>query len=159
MMIASTVTDNEDVLIACILHDILEDVALKHPDIYNEQLMRQDFGDKVTNIVKDVTHDDSIYNWHKRKRHYLDHLLNHAQDEAIIVSACDKIHNLLTIVEDYKLHGQKLARRFKFNSLTEQVWFYKETHKVLYARKAPKSLLDQYDHWLTEIQQLLAKDS
>lgn len=159
MNVASMVTDDEDILIACLLHDILEDISVEHPEIYNEQIMRQDFGDRVTLIVKDVTHDDSIYNWHKRNQKYIDHILNNASDEAVTVSAADKIHNMLSIVEDYKLHGQKLARRFSTNNLDDQLWWYSMVYEAVKQRNAPTILLDLYNELLIEFKALLNKDA
>jgi (p)ppGpp synthase/HD superfamily hydrolase len=155
MTIASLATNDEDILIACLLHDILEDVAAKRPDIYNEELMREDFGDRVTAIVKDVTHDDSIYNWHKRNQKYLDHIANKASQEAVIVSTSDKIHNLLSIVEDYKLHGQGLARRFSTNNLNDQLWWYGSVYEVAVKRDAPRILLSMYADLLDQFKTLL----
>jgi (p)ppGpp synthase/HD superfamily hydrolase len=57
MLIASNVTKDENVLIGCLMHDILEDID---SSIYNELQMKDDFGDKLVGIVKDVTKDDSI---------------------------------------------------------------------------------------------------
>lgn len=53
-MIVSGYTTDEDTIVASILHDILEDVE---PTVYSETDMRNDFGDEVVKIVKDVSED------------------------------------------------------------------------------------------------------
>ena len=53
-LIIGEYTTDEDVIVAGILHDVLEDVR---PSIYSEADMRGDFGDKITDIVKDVSED------------------------------------------------------------------------------------------------------
>lgn len=105
MMIAGNVTDDEDTLIACLLHDVLEDVD---SSVYNEADMREDFGDRVVAIVKDVTKDGTKGDWRERAQAYLEHLERSASDEAVIVSAADKTHNLLSILCDYAEVGDDL---------------------------------------------------
>lgn len=46
----------EDVLIACLLHDTLEDV----PEKYTAEQMEADFGPRVLDIVLGVTKDDTL---------------------------------------------------------------------------------------------------
>jgi len=137
MVIAGNVTDDEDTLIACLMHDVLEDVAAS---IFNETQMRQEFGDRVVAIVKDVTKDDSIENWRERSRAYLKHLEFSASDEAVIVSAADKIHNISSVLFDYETVGEDLWLRFSTESSADQVWWYKSILEVIEKRNAPPEL-------------------
>ena len=137
MIIAASITNDEDTLIACLMHDVLEDVAAS---IFNESQMRQEFGDRVVSIVKDVTKDDSIEDWHKRSRAYLNHLEFNASDEAVIVSAADKIHNLLSMLSDYETVGEDLWQRFTTKSSADQVWWYESILEVIEKRNAPQEL-------------------
>src|SRR5665647_836503 len=138
MLIASNATDDEDVLIACLMHDVLEDVD---SSIYDEQAMRADFGDRMVAMVKDVTKDDSISDWHERSRAYLDHLENEASDEAVIVSTYDKIHNLVSILVDYETHGEGLWTRFSTQSAADQLWWYESILAVATKRAIPAELI------------------
>lgn len=140
MIIASNVTDDEDVLIACLMHDVLEDVD---GSIYSEDQMREDFGDRVLAIVKDVTKDDSKTNWRERSLAYLYHLEHDASDQAVIVSAADKVHNLLSILVDYDSVGEKLWERFSTKSAADQLWWYESILKVIKKRGAPTELSDK----------------
>lgn len=137
MMIASNVTDDEDTLIACLLHDVLEDVK---PEIYSEQNMRADFGDRVVSIVKDVTKDDSEKDWRARSNSYLNHLEYKASDEAVIVSAADKIHNLFSTLIDYVVYGDDLWMRFATKNSDDQVWWYEAILAVITKRAVSKEL-------------------
>ena len=56
--IVGRATDDEDVIVAALLHDVLEDIS---PDRYSESDMRRDFGDRITDIVKTVSHDERKY--------------------------------------------------------------------------------------------------
>ncbi len=137
MMIASNVTSDEDVLIACLMHDVLEDVD---SGIYSEDDMRIEFGERVVTIVKDVTKDDNEADWHKRSQLYLHHLQNKASDEAVIVSAADKAHNLLSILADYETAGDALWQRFSTKSGADQLWWYGSILDVVTSRGAPVGL-------------------
>ena len=141
MMIASNATDDEDILIACLMHDVLEDVD---SNIYGEADMRAEFGDRVVSIVKDVTKDDSLQDWHQRSRAYLDHLEHNASDEAVIVSASDKIHNLLSVLADYEVYGNDIWQRFTTKNSTDQVWWYSAILGVITKRGVPDILREQH---------------
>ena len=155
MMIASNATEDEDTLIACLMHDVLEDVDAK---IYSESDMRRDFGDNVVAIVKDVTKNDDISNWKERSLAYLDHLKNKASDEAIIVSTSDKIHNLQSIIADYKEKGDELWSVFTTNSAADQLWWYESILEVVTERDAPELLISRLNELVTELKKLLAKE-
>jgi (p)ppGpp synthase/HD superfamily hydrolase len=138
MLIASNATSDEDVLIACLLHDVLEDVD---SHIYSQQQMQTDFGDAVLAIVKDVTKDSSAKDWHERSKKYLKHLQAGASDKAVIVSAADKIHNLISVNIDYETHGDELWDRFKTKNSQDQLWWYVSILDVITKRHAPQELV------------------
>ena len=140
MSIASNATDDEDILIACLFHDILEDVDSK---IYDREDMEREFGKRVVRIVEDVTKDDVIENWRSRSEAYLKHLGSKACDEAIIVSISDKNHNLLSTIGDYKLVGDNIWQRFTTKSREDQIWWYKSILETTSKRNAPQVLTDQ----------------
>ena len=136
MVCASNATDDEDILIACLLHDVLEDVD---STIYSRQDMINEFGNRVVGIVDDVTKNSDLDNWRDQSSAYLNHLENHASDEAIIVSASDKIHNLLSTIEDYKIIGDKIWLRFSTKNRDDQIWWYQSILDVITRRSALSS--------------------
>lgn len=154
MVLAGNVTDDDDVLIACLLHDVLEDVD---SGIYDESTMRQDFGDRVVNIVLDVTKDESIKDWRKRGEAYLDHLEHEASDEAVIVCASDKIHNLMSILADLDVQGDELWEVFTTKSSSDQLWWYESILEVITRRGVDKGLSDKLAELVTELRNKLAK--
>lgn len=137
MAIASEATENEDILIACLFHDILEDV----PEEYSKDQMEQDFGKKVVSIVEGVTKDSSLASWKEKADAYLDHLEHEASDESVIVSSADKIHNLMSILEDYKEVGDDIWKRFSTGK-EGQRWWYQSVYEVI-ARRIPASSLNK----------------
>src|SRR4030095_54576 len=135
MLIASNATDDEDTLIACLMHDVLEDVDGK---IYGEAALRRDFGDRVVSIVKDVTKNKDLSDWHKSAQAYLDHLEQKACDEAVIVSVSDKTHNLLSTLADYETYGDAVWQKFRTKSAQDQLWWYESILAVAKKRSAPE---------------------
>ena len=151
MLIASNVTDNEDTLIACLLHDVLEDVP---KSIYDENKMRADFGDNVTKIVMDVTKDSTLNNWYGTSKAYLHHLEFEACNEAIVVSASDKIHNLESTLYDYEDIGDKIWDRFTTKNLSDQIWWYESVYGVLIKRLCSDELTNKLDHLINSLKTL-----
>jgi len=128
-MIASNVTGDEDTLIGCLLHDVLEDVDTK---IYGEEDMREDFGQKVLEIVQGVSKDDSIEDWKQRSVSYLENLTK-ARSESIIVCAADKIHNLKSMLIDYENIQDELWDKFNSDKKS-QLWWYESSLEIIQAR-------------------------
>src|SRR5665647_1147299 len=122
------------------MHDVLEDVD---NNIYNEDQMRDEFGERVVAIVKDVTKDESVSDWHERSKAYLHHLEHEASDEAVIVSASDKIHNLLSILTDHETYGDAVWNRFTTKSSADQLWWYDSILGVITNRGVPVELRSQ----------------
>lgn len=81
---------NEDVLIAALLHDTIEDTQT------TEQELREVFGDKIASIVLEVTDDKSLPKV-ERKLKQVEHAA-HASIEAKLVKLADKICNLRDMV-------------------------------------------------------------
>ena len=90
MALAADLTDDEDVLVACLLHDAIEDV----PEKYGAKQIEADFGPWVLEIVQGVTKAD-LPDWQERADAYLEHLEHEAPKESVLVSLCDKTHNLM----------------------------------------------------------------
>ena len=113
MAVASLVLEaggDEDMAIAALLHDVVEDCG----GIARLKEIRKQFGARVARIVEGCT--DSFTEpkpeWIERKRGYLEEV-KHADDETRLVSASDKLHNVRTILADYRKDGDAIWVRFK----------------------------------------------
>lgn len=148
MIIASAVTSDEDILIACLLHDVLEDVP---STIYDEGTMRTDFGDRVLAIVRDVTKDPNATDWYQQSHEYLNHL-RVASNEAIIVSASDKIHNLQDTITDYHRIHDDVWQRFATKSAHDQLWWYQSVLAIVTERYAPAVLVSQFSKLVHQLE-------
>ena len=85
-MYIQSVTDNENIIIAGLMHDALEDVA----DYEYENLLA-DCGPKVAQIVLAVTENKTLP-YKDRKLNYLEKV-KASGPESLAVSIADKIHN------------------------------------------------------------------
>lgn len=154
MIIASNATDDEDTLIACLMHDVLEDVD---SNTYDEIKMREDFGDRVVAIVKDVTKNGNVNDWRERSEAYLTHLEHQASDEAVIVSASDKIHNLLSTLSDYAIVGDDVWQIFATKSGQDQLWWYKSILEVITKRGVPAILSEKLSEQVDILKAIVVK--
>lgn len=135
MYLVSRETGDEDVLIAAVLHDVLVDV----PHNLSETEMRAEFGDRVADIVVDLTKDSSLTDWQERADAYLDHLEHAAAAEAVLIACADKLHYLLSILDDHVELGENLWSRFS-SGRDQQLWWYRAVSEVVERRLPGLSL-------------------
>lgn len=123
-MIVSEYTNNDDIISAALLHDVLEDTR----GCSYEKLL-EDFGSKVADIVQSLTDKPlSDLTWNEKHQKYLKDLKN-SSDEAVLICLADKYSNVsigqvnqdriwyyqgvLTIAKDRVLtSGTKLLHEF-----------------------------------------------
>ena len=133
---------NTDEAIAGLLHDAVEDQGGTKTLIY----IKKKFGNKVARIVDDCT--DAIVipkpPWYARKKLYLSKLKDKSQS-SLLVSICDKYHNISSIIDDHERVGKKIWNRFNakpkdiywyYNSLYLNYKKYLNNHKVLLKKYA-----------------------
>ena len=150
MHLVSQVTDDEDVLIAALFHDILEDV----PEEYSAERMGEEFGDRVVELVGGVTKDSSLSSWQDRSDAYLAHL-READDGSVLISAADKLHNLLSIHADLDALGDELWG--PFNSGKErQLWWYRSVADLVQERLPGNPLGEELAR---QVERLEARDA
>jgi (p)ppGpp synthase/HD superfamily hydrolase len=118
---------DEDQAIAALLHDVVEDCG-GEPML---QEVRDRFGDRVAGIVKGCTDAYTIPKppWKQRKLEYLK-VLRDADDDIRLVSAADKLHNVRTILADYRLEGDSVWNRFS-GRRDGTLWYYRAVLNVL----------------------------
>lgn len=84
--ITSTVTSDTDIVVAALLHDVVEDTILTLDDVEHY------CGKYVADIVGEVTDDKKLL-WDERKQAQIDHA-PYLSDAAAIVKVADKIANV-----------------------------------------------------------------
>lgn len=113
----------EDVVIAGILHDTVEDTPL------TLDYLRKRFGNNVAEIVAGCSEHDKELEWKERKQHTIDHL-ELASKDVKLVTCADKLHNVTCMLTDYALYGETLWSRFNEGPY-EQEWYFQSLANTL----------------------------
>lgn len=134
-------TTDEDVIVAALLHDTLEDTD------YTLEELREDFGGRVGDIVEVLTEPKSTpenrITWKDRKLTYARQLKKGSQ-EALLIAAADKIHNFRTTVEDYGDAHDRFYQDFGKN-FDERLEVYQQIANVINA-KLHNPILAEFNH-------------
>lgn len=107
----------EDVVIAGILHDVVEDTQYEFDDVENE------FGKVVRDYVYDASEPDKSLEWEDRKKHTIEHIKSAPLGSKLIV-ACDKISNLEDLYENIEKYGEETAWSVLKRGKDLQKWYY-----------------------------------
>lgn len=148
--LVSDYTDHEDTVIAAWLHDTLEDTD------YTAEELEEDFGRDVRRIVETLSEpkerDGKKLPWKERKLAYLEQL-KAGPDEALLVAAADKIHNMRSIVEEYYDNHEGFIKDFS-GSLDERAMRYQDLSNLL-NRRLQNDIIAEFNHVYTEYKNFL----
>ena len=122
---------DEDMAMAALLHDVVEDCG----GMPRLREVRRKFGARVAKIVEGCTDSfsDPKLPWIIRKREYLQRL-KHEDDETRLVSASDKLHNVRTVMADYRQDGESIWKRFS-GGRDGTLWYYRALSDEFLRRK------------------------
>ena len=121
--IVATITSDQELLSAAVLHDTVEDT-----DITLEQI-RAEFGNRIASLVATET-DMPVgemnleKNWRIRKQAAIDRLASASRD-AKIVALGDKLSNMRAIARDYSIQGDALWNLFRVKERKDHEWHYR----------------------------------
>ena len=120
--------------------------------------IRQRFGDRVAEIVKGCTDAYTLPKppWKQRKLEYLE-VLRRADEDIRLVSAADKLHNVRSILADYRREGDSVWERFS-GRREGTLWYYRAVLDVLRQGKTNR-LVDELERVVTELETLATKGS
>ncbi len=112
----------EEMVIAALLHDAAED----HGGTMRLHDIEHNFGKKVAAMVEGLS-DSLVENagakapWKHRKQAYVEHLRTESA-EVQLISIADKLYNARSILEDYRIVGPEIWKRFK-RGRKDQLWY------------------------------------
>lgn len=122
--IVATMTRDEEVISAAVLHDTIEDC-----EGITQELLAREFSERVANIVAQESEDKSK-TWMERKEATITHVRT-APREVQMVALADKLSNMRDINRDYPVVGEELWNRFRMKNKETIGWYYKGMQESL----------------------------
>lgn len=136
---------SEDEAIAALLHDSLEDQSRNYEG--GEAKMAADieamFGPEVIALVLGLTErpapeeagiSDKRERWRAHKRGYF-RQIGAAGASVRRISCADSLHNVRTLLKDYRTMGEKIWTRFQTRNGGDQVWAYRSAGEAFVAAR------------------------
>ena len=122
--IVASMTEDEEVISAAILHDTIEDCEGVTAEVLEEQFNR-----RVASIVAQESEDKSR-TWMERKSSTIEHI-RYAPREVQMIGLADKLSNMRDIDRDYPECGEELWNRFRMKDKNMIGWYYKGIRDAL----------------------------
>ncbi len=129
------VGEAEEVVVAGILHDTVEDT-----EVSLEQIGEL-FGDSVMQLV-DGCSENKTLSWKERKTNTIE-FLETASEQVCIITCADKIHNLSVSIEGIREQGKDFFVHFN-KGYEDQKWYYSSIKNVLQQRIPHHPLFEVY---------------
>ncbi len=146
-IILSQAQASEEVVIAGILHDTIEDsLPEKKVDL---KMITKRFGNKVAGLVWSVTEKDRKLSWKKRKTEALRDISSFSH-ESLLLKSGDIISNVSEIIDDYQRYGDLVFDRF-YASKEETLDHYLKIIIALQVNWKQNPLNDDLQHLTQEI--------
>ena len=137
--IVATMTEDEEVIAAAVLHDVVEDTYATIDDIKDK------FGGNISRLVAAETENkregqSKEETWRIRKQETIEHLMYSPSREVKLLTLGDKLSNIRAIYKDYSAVGNDVWLRFNQKDSNEHAWYYKAVLEVT-------SDLNMYPAW------------
>ena len=122
-VIVGSMTDDQNLIAAAVLHDVVEDA-----DITIEEVEAK-FGKRVRELVEAETEDKRAdlpptETWRIRKEESLNVLKNTEDIAVLMVWLGDKLANMRSIYREFKVVGHAMWQRFNQKDPAAQAWYY-----------------------------------
>lgn len=147
----------EDVIIAGLLHDVVEDAGVALEDL------RREFGDRVAELVAKVSEQkrsvEGEIPWETRKRDALARL-QVAGASAALIKAADVVDNIWTVCTDLERDGEGVWTRFK-RGRESQLRLYRQTLDVCREILGDHPIIQEFEtavHRLEQVAHLSSGD-
>lgn len=123
-VIVGTMSDDQNLIAAAVLHDVVEDAGVAIEEIEAR------FGKRVRELVQSETEDKRAQlppsaTWRIRKEESLEVLKNTEDLGVLMVWLGDKLANMRAIYRDFKVEGEAMWQRFNQKDPAQQAWYYR----------------------------------
>lgn len=124
MTIVGTMTSNQELMAAAVLHDVVEDTGITIDDI------RRELGDRVAELVdaetdREVSGISHVESWQHRKQATIDRIAAGSRDEQIVALG-DKLSNMRAMARNLNEQGDRLWQRFNEKDPARHAWYYRQ---------------------------------
>ena len=121
--IVGTMTDDQHLIAAAALHDVVEDAGISIEEV------EERFGKRVRELVESETENKRedlppSETWRIRKEETLAVLKNTDDIAILMLWLGDKLANMRSIYRDHKIEGDAMWQRFNQKDPNEQAWYY-----------------------------------
>jgi len=143
---------SEDVVIAGILHDTLEDTH------YTAEQLEKDFDPSVLELVlfatepekgPETTRKEKTQTWRARKAHTIE-ACAHASGDQLLVLIADKLSNLASLQEELRLHGDAIWTSFNA-SKQDTAWHHRSLRSAVADKLQDTRILRLYTRLVDEM--------
>ena len=121
--IAEDLTEDDDVVVAALLHDVLEECKIDPHEIEKE------FGTRVMNLVLSETEKEydmpKEASWRIRKEESIKKLKESDDLGVKILFLSDKLSNIRSLYRAYMEEGDACFNHFHNNNKADHYWYYK----------------------------------
>ena len=115
-MIIAMMTDDQELIAAAYLHDVIEDAGVTYEEL------EQEFGTRVAELVRNESEDKSK-SWLERKQATIDRLASAEREDRLLVFG-DKLSNLRSTAKDYLVIGDEIWQKFNVRDKKLHAWYY-----------------------------------
>lgn len=145
--IVASMTHDEEIISAAILHDTIEDCEGVTVEVLEEM-----FSPRVASFVMQESEDKSK-TWMERKSATIEHMKN-APREVQMIGLADKLSNMRDIDRDYPICGEELWNRFRMKDKQTIGWYYKGVRDAL---RKPFERVPAYEEYCRLIEKNFGK--
>ena len=128
-VIVGTMTDDQNLIAAAALHDVVEDSGISIEEIEKKfgARVRELFGSETEDKRADLPPADT---WRIRKEESLAVLGSTEDIGVLMVWLGDKLANMRSIYRDFKVEGSAMWQRFNQKDESQQAWYYRSIIKL-----------------------------
>ena len=128
-VIVGTMSNDQNLIAAAALHDVVEDAGITIEEV------EEKFGKRVRELVESETEDKRADlppadTWRIRKEESLAVLKNTDDIGVLMVWLGDKLANMRSIYRDWKVEGDAMWQKFNQKNVSEQAWYYSSIAKL-----------------------------
>lgn len=147
--IAATLTSDEEVLAAAVLHDTVEDAGVDPQDI------RSQFGERVVALVGAETEDKMRHlppsaSWRARKEAAIERMRGETDSGAACITLGDKLSNMRSFYRIKQRKGASMWEGFNQQDPKQHHWYYRTIADVL-SNLSDTAAWQEYDWLIREV--------